>query len=137
MNPRSTRHAFVSCLICSVLLLASGACASGRPGGTAVEAGNATLRVENDLLENVSVWVVRDETPIRVGSVDSHSVRVFELNRAITGGLGDLSLRAETRSASRRLLSQHFTLGAGQTIEWTLREGVAAASTLLVRNDWW
>lgn len=122
-------------IIRSILLVSSaGGCHSAhlsRPAQPAV----TRLTVENGLFDNVVVWVVRGDTPIRIGVVEGFQRRTFTLNRAITAGGSDFALRAESTVSRRLVVSPHFGIDRGRTIEWTLRDG-EGTSSLIIRFPW-
>lgn len=114
-------------------MLACSAFPVARTQGLAVP-GGVRIRVVNSTVADVVIWILRSDTPIRLGRVDSGDTRVFAANQAMIGSGGSLSLRAEATITGRRVVSSpRFTLDPGQSIEWTLRDGVAASSTLIIR----
>jgi len=85
-----------------------------------ITASSAILQVTNSDFDDVSVFLVRSGTLIRLGTVAGLSRGVFQLSGAQLGDGGELRLVASTRSNTSAHRSGTFMASAGQRISWVI-----------------
>jgi hypothetical protein len=94
MVPHRRRNRLAACAFAA--LLAAG-CAALGPSSAPYAIERNTLLVQNRGWEDVTVFVVRGETAIRIGVVPGLGSRTFLLPSAVTGPGGGIQLRAQRR----------------------------------------
>ncbi len=115
-----------------LFILSGVACSTRRPP-SAAPMGDVVLRVENHQYQDLTVYLMRAEVPLRIGFVEGLHARVLRIPASYLGGSPELMLRAESRNAPEAaILSPAFHVDRGQTMEWVVR-GATSLSSFRVR----
>jgi hypothetical protein len=115
---------FAVVAVSAAVLLSAGACSSldrtGQAGGEiAPTTRAATVRVVNDNFHDVDVYVVRDGSSTRIGSVIGNSSGTFRLDRSLFP-TNDVSLAAVPVGGFGRASSGRVTIYPGDEIEFRI-----------------
>ena len=114
------------------LTLVLAGCALTGPTSHDYAPQRTTVLVQNRGWESVQVSVVRAGVPLRIGSVQGLSTRLFVLPPAIMGSGLDLHLRGTRRISGEIFDSQRIDIVPGDRANWVI-EPTAAQSYLIVR----
>ena len=128
MVPR--RSIPIATLIASALLLSS--CAALGPAAERHSRERNTLLVQNRGWDDVTVYVVRGETDIRVGVVQALSSRMFPLPSSVAGPGTPIRLRGRKRLQDEVFTSHAFNMSPGEVARWTI-EALPTLSSLFIR----
>jgi hypothetical protein len=128
MHPRLRQP----CIIMSqILSLVASACSLG-PARPASGEAEILLHIENQQFEDLTVYLVRNGLPLRIGTVAGLDTRTLRIADSYLSRVGELALRAEARSSQRVLMSPMFDVDRGQSLRWVIR-GSGALSSFSVR----
>lgn len=101
--------------------LAIAACSTVPPGsGVADQDARTAVQVENRGFQDMTVYAVRSSQRIRLGIVPGHSTKVFDVPRALLGGLTPLRFIADPIGTTRASVSEEITVAPGDTVVMTI-----------------
>lgn len=101
--------------------LAIVACSTVSPGSGGADQNDRTaVQVENRGFADMTVYAVRSSQRIRLGIVPGHSVKVFDVPRALMGGLTPLRFIADPIGTTRASVSEEITVAPGDTVVMTI-----------------
>jgi hypothetical protein len=87
------------------------------PGsGGAGQDERTAIEVENQGFQDMTVYALRSSQRVRLGIVPGHSTRVFEVPRALLGGLATLRFIADPIGTTRPSVSEEITVAPGDTV---------------------
>lgn len=117
----------VAALVTSASLAA---CAPAMTGSEDVAFRNeqTMLVVENNNWTDMTLYVLRDGSRARVGSVTGLGHGRFKLPDALVGGAGDIRILADPLGAGERFVSHPLTIMPGQEIRLRLENNIALSS---------
>lgn len=97
----------------------------GRP-----EASEAApvIRVVNQNLIDMEVYLTRDGTRSLLGLVTAGSTSTFPVPSDMIGAAGDLRLIADPVGSALDFSSERFQVDPGQVVEWTIRARPTSSS---------
>lgn len=113
-------------------LVASASLAACTPAmsnsGEAMLPDHTTLIVENNNWTDMTVYVLRDGSRARIGSVTGLGKARFRLSDALIGGAGDVRILADPLGAGERFVSHPLTILPGQEVRLRLENNIALSS---------
>jgi len=114
---RSFLHASAICL-----LLVTGACAGGSPGGNPTPDSSAKVRIENRSSLDMDIYIrPTSARATRLGFVPASDTAEFALARALTAGSAAFHFEARpVRGSGRPVVSEPFAARAGEEIFWSI-----------------
>ena len=127
-NPTSAfrRAATVACLALATL---SGCLKPPAPTpADPATGGRVVLTVNNNYRADVTVYVVSDGQPTRVGLATSSTTASFDIPARLLGQGRQVRLRADPIGVRAVYTSELIRVGAGQRIEWTLETDLNRSS---------
>lgn len=83
----------------------------------------ATVRVDNQALLDVNIYVLRSGQRTRLGTVTALSTRTFPLPASLVGTSVTVQFRAEFIGSSRAPVSENVVVWAGDEIELRIPPG--------------
>jgi len=86
------------------------------------------IRVNNYNWSDMTVYVVRDGTRMRLGSVSSLETRMFEVPTSYLISAGEVRLVADPIGSTRVFTSPPLLIAQGQGAEWRLENSLALSS---------
>lgn len=99
----------------------------GRP-----EASEApVIRVVNQNLIDMEVYLTRDGTRTLLGLVTAGSTSTFPVPSDMIGAAGDLRLIADPVGSALDFSSEWFQVDPGRVVEWTIRARPASSSLVV------
>jgi len=106
------------------------ACAPAMKNTEDVALGNeqTMLVVQNYNWTDMTLYVLRDGTRARIGSVTGLGQGRFRLSDALVGGAGDIRILADPLGAGERFVSHPLTILPGQEIRLRLENNIALSS---------
>ena len=113
------------------MTLGMGACAPAmKQQGEDVErySEKAVLTVENNNWQDMTLYVLRDGTRIRLGSVTALSRAKFTLPSAAYAGTGELRIMADPLGSTQAWTSQPIHVMPGQELRFRLENNVQLSS---------
>lgn len=102
---------FLAILACSTV---------GSGSGGADQNARTAVQVENRGFADMTVYAVRSSQRVRLGMVPGHSVKVFDVPRALIGGLTPLRFIADPIGTTRPSVSEEITVTPGDTVVMTI-----------------
>ena len=114
----------------AVIVLATGCAGQGTAGGSGSPRQRpeaATVVVSNNNWMDMSIYLVRAGTSIRLGAVTSMETRRFRLP-LLAAGASDNALRAEPIGSRTTHTSEPLVIGPGDELEWRLEANLAHSS---------
>lgn len=110
-------------------LLATGCAHSGeRPASNDNDADRTTIRVSNNNWSDMTIYLVRQGTRQRLGTVTSQSVGIFRVPTYMVESASDVRLVADPIGSTRTYSSSPILLGPGQQMEWRLENAINLSS---------
>ncbi len=127
-NPTSAlRHA--TTIACLALATLSGCLKPPGPTPSDPVAGSrVVLTVNNNYRADVTVYVVSDGQPTRVGLATSSTTASFDIPARLLGQGRQIRLRADPIGVRSVHTSELIRVGPGQRIEWTLETDLSRSS---------
>lgn len=130
------RNTTISVLTAALMTLAVGACSqatttsgsqAAAPSASAQESG-IEVRVENQNWNDMRIYVIRDGTAHRLGSVVTFGAKSFRVASTDLSGAGTVQL--EARALGSRLIktSQPIQVHGGDVVTWTLKNNLGTSS---------
>lgn len=114
--------------LAAMTVIASG-CATGNTTLNDVGIDGATVvRVTNNNWSDMTIYLVRDGTRHRLGSVTSQGTHIFAIPTHLVTTTGSLHLMADPIGSARTFVSSPILLSPGQTAEWQLENSLALSS---------
>jgi hypothetical protein len=102
-------------------LFSLAACSTVPPGSGGADQNERTaVQVENRGFADMTVYAVRSSQRVRLGIVPGHSVKVFDVPRALLGGLTPLRFIADPIGTTRPSVSEEITVAPGDTVFMTI-----------------
>lgn len=101
--PMSTKLRLLLLVLAPLLLMG---CGAARPAGSATD--GATLRVENQAFNDMTIYAVAGAQSIRLGTVTGNSTAVLRIPATVVGMGQDMSFRADPIGSSA--VSSSFTI---------------------------
>ena len=86
------------------------------------------LVVENNNWADMTMYLIRNGTRMRIGSVPSLGTERFVLSEAMIGGVGDIRILADPIGSSATWLSQPLVVMPGQEVRFRLENNVQLSS---------
>ena len=127
-NPTSAlrRAALVSCLALASLA----GCLKPPPAmpSDPISTGRVILTVNNNYRADVTVYVLSDGQPTRVGLATSATTATFDISSRLLGQGRQVRLRADPIGGRTVYTSELIRVGPGQRIEWTLETDLSRSS---------
>jgi hypothetical protein len=108
---RAVARAFVA------LALAAVACSRSSGGENVVPSGEAMLRVDNQDVMDMNVYVIRSEQRVRLGTVPGLSQRVLKIPPALLGAGGSLQFLADPIGGTHTPVSEVMYVQPGEVVE--------------------
>jgi hypothetical protein len=87
-----------------------------------------TIRVNNHNWSDMTVYLVRNGTRMRLGSVSSLDTRTFEVPTSLLISAGEVRLMADPIGSTRVFTSPPVLIAQGQIAEWRLENSLALSS---------
>jgi hypothetical protein len=92
------------------------------------ETGDVPLEVINHNWLDVTIFVVRDGQPARIGTAHASSAASFVLPARLIGQGGEIRLWGRPIGGSAGTLSETVVVQPGQWIEWTLESDLSRSA---------
>lgn len=113
-------------------LLAAGGCSTAtnqaEPSAAAAEAERSTVLVENHNWSDMTVYLMRGSSRIRLGTVTSMSERRFKLPRAATTSGTDVRIMADPIGSSKGYVTGPITVTSGQDVIFNIENNLALSN---------
>lgn len=90
--------------------------------------GRVVLTVNNNYRADVTVYVLSDGQPTRVGLATSSTTATFDMSARLLGQGRQVRLRADPIGGRTVYTSELIRVGPGQRIEWTLETDLNRSS---------
>ena len=120
------RATMVSCL---TLMVLAGCLQPPAPTPSdPVSMGRVVLTVNNNYRADITVYVVADGQPTRVGLATSSTTSSFDISSRLLGQGRQVRLRADPIGGRAVYTSELIRVGPGQRIEWTLETDLNRSS---------
>jgi hypothetical protein len=100
--------------ICALFLVSASACYSRTK--VASEQPATTLKVQNDALLDMSVYVLREGQRMRLGTATAHAATVMTIPPAVFFGPTALQFEADPIGASRKPVTEEITVSPGDEV---------------------
>ncbi len=124
----SARNGLIVAALAAVATL--GACApmTKTSGADALGGDQSELVVENNNWQDMALYVLKNGTRWRIGSVPSLGKGRFHLSNAMIGGNGEIQLVADPLGSSRRFVTERIVVLPGQHVSFRLENNLAISS---------
>ncbi len=122
---RATRWAAAAVV---ALALGTGACATAGGARRAAMDEPATVSVTNSNWLDMTVYVTRDGTRQRLGTVTSMQTRTFRVPKPFTLGNGNVRLLADPIGSEQAYATQPLVFNNGDRLDWKLENNLALSS---------
>ena len=93
-----------------------------------ISAGRVVLTVNNNYRADVTVYVLADGQPTRVGLATSSTTATFDIPARLLGQGRQVRLRADPIGGRATYTSELIRVGPGQRIEWSLETDLNRSS---------
>lgn len=125
-----------NCVLGAVLAtaLAGSGCAPATKNGGGESSyinDSATMVVENNNWHDMTVYLVRNGTRSRLGSVPSMGRANFVLGPGLIGGSGEIRLLADPLGSTRKFLSEPILVFPGRQVRFKVENNLAISSYMV------
>lgn len=97
------------------------ACSRVIPGSVGTDRNDRTaVQVDNRGFADMTIYALRSSQRVRLGVAPGYSVRVFDVPRALIGGLTTLRFIADPIGTTRASVSEEITVAPGDTVVMTI-----------------
>ncbi len=90
--------------------------------------GRVLVTVNNNYRSDVTIYVIGDGQPVRVGTATAAATSNFDIASRLLGQGRQLRLRADPIGARNIHTSELIRVGPGQRVEWTLETDLSRSS---------
>jgi hypothetical protein len=90
--------------------------------------GRVLVTVNNNYRADVTIYVVGDGQPVRVGTATAAATSNFDVSARLLGQGRQLRLRADPIGGRNIHTSELIRVGPGQRVEWTLETDLSRSS---------
>lgn len=104
----------------AVLAVTAPACRPMAPKGEPAPASEAVLEVNNQAFLDMTIYIVRSGTRLRIGIAPGLTLTAFPLQRRFIGNGGDLQFMADPIGGSRTPVSQRIYVEPGDVVRLTI-----------------
>lgn len=119
-----------SVALSAMLTFGAGACASGFGGGDGGfrQSPDTLVQVENNNWSDMTIYVVRSGTRMRLGTVVSMNSTIFVVPPSMVNASGEVQLIADPIGGSATFTTHPVLVNPGQQIEFTLENNINLSS---------
>ena len=123
-------HARLALLAVAATTLLSSACSNATYPTRESARNNAATQVlvANHNWMDMTVYAVRDNNRVRLGTVTSQTVDRFQMPRGFDLGSGMLRLEADPIGSSDTFTSEPISVQMGSVVNWTIENHIALSS---------
>ena len=93
-----------------------------------ISVSRVVLTVQNNYRADVTIYVIGDGQPVRVGTATSATTTSFDISARLLGQGRQLRLRADPIGGRAIHTSELIRAGPGQRVEWTLETDLSRSS---------
>jgi hypothetical protein len=123
-------HARLALLAVAATTLLSSACSNATyPTRESARDNAATqILVANHNWMDMTVYALRDQNRVRLGTVTSGTAARFRLPRGLDLGAGMLRLQADPVGSTETFTSEPISVDVGSVVNWTIENHIALSS---------
>ena len=115
--------------VAAAAFLATGCASAGeRPASGGFSDGSTTIRVTNNNWSDMTIYLVRQGTRQRLGTVTSQGIGIFRVPSHAVESSSDVRLIADPIGSTRAYSSAPILISPGQQMEWRLENAINLSS---------